>query len=138
MTTDVLFVNLGALAAIAWIVWFFWLSEKPQAVAALADGGFQEVYVRVRGGYDPDVIVLSSDRPVRLHFNRQETASCSEMLLFPDLDISRRLPTDETVTIELAPLAPGEYDFACQMGMLKGKLVVSDEGSAPLPAAEPA
>jgi len=133
MATDVIFVNLGALAAIAWIVWYFWLSEKPQAVAALAESGFQEVYVRVRGGYDPDRIVLSPDRPVRLHFNRQETASCSEMLLFPDFDISRRLPTDETVTIELDPLAPGEYDFACQMGMLKGKLVVSESEPAAAP-----
>jgi len=132
MATDAILVNVAALLTIVWIVWYFWLSEKPQVVAALADGGFQEVYIRVRGGYDPDFIVLSPDRPARLHFNRQETASCSEMVLFPDFDISRRLPTDETVTIELDRLEPGEYDFACQMGMLKGKLVVSDgEGADP-------
>ena len=27
------------------------------------------------------------------------------------------------LTIELTPEEPGEYDFACQMGMLRGKLV---------------
>ncbi|MFV1986897.1 MAG: cupredoxin domain-containing protein [Gemmatimonadota bacterium] len=127
MATDVILVNVAALATIAWIVWYFWLSESSEAIAVVSDEGVQEVYVRVRGGYDPDMIVVSPGRPTRLHFNRQETAACSEMVLFPDLDISRRLPTDETVTIEIDPLQPGEYEFACQMGMLRGKLVVSEE-----------
>jgi plastocyanin domain-containing protein len=28
------------------------------------------------------------------------------------------------VTIELLPEKPGTYEFACQMGMLRGRLVV--------------
>lgn len=127
MATDVILVNLAALGTIAWIVWYFWLSERPGAVAAAGGSGLQEVFIRVRGGYDPDLIVLSPERPTRLHFNRQETAACSEMVTFPDFDISRRLPTGETVTIDLDPLAPGEYGFACQMGMLRGKIVVPDD-----------
>ncbi len=130
MATDVLLVNLGALAAIAWIVWYFWLSGKPQVAAALAEGSVQEVFVKVRGGYDPDLILLAPGRPSRLHFNRQETAACSEMVVFPDFEISRRLPTGETITIELDPLEPGRYDFACQMGMLRGKLIVTNGGEA--------
>jgi plastocyanin domain-containing protein len=81
--------------------------------------------VRVKGGYDPDVIVVDSGRPVRLHFDRQETASCSEMVVFPDFDVSRRLPAGELVTIELTPEAPGEYEFSCQMGMLRGRLIAN-------------
>lgn len=126
MATDVILVNLAALGTVASIIWYFWLSEKPRAVAAVAGGGHQEVFIRVRGGYDPDLIVLSPDRPARLHFSRQETAACSEMVTFPDFGISRRLPTGETVTIELDALATGEYGFACQMGMLRGKVVVTD------------
>ncbi len=83
--------------------------------------------MRVKGGYDPDLIVVEAGRPVRLHFNRQETASCSEMVVFPDFEVSRALPTGETVTIELEAPAPGEYEFACQMGMLRGRLVVANE-----------
>ncbi len=30
----------------------------------------------------------------------------------------------QPVIIELTPDKPGEYDFACQMGMLRGKLIV--------------
>lgn len=130
MSADVLLVNLVALATIAWIVWYFWLSEPRAARAAIGSGGIHEVFVRVKGGYDPDLIVLEAGRPARLHFQRQETAACSEMVLFPDLGISRKLPTGERVTIELGPQEPGEYPFACQMGMLRGRLVVTGDGRA--------
>lgn len=127
MTLDVIAVNVAAVATIVWIVWFFWLSEKEGTRAALGVTGIQEVFVRVKGGYDPDVIVLDAGRPARLHFNRQETAACSEMVVFPDFDISRELPANETVTIDLEALKAGQYDFACQMGMLKGMIVAVDE-----------
>lgn len=77
---------------------------------------------------EPDLVVVEAGRPVRLLFNRQETAACSEMVLFPDFDISRELPAGETVSIELPAPPPGEYEFACQMGMLRGKLVATENG----------
>lgn len=61
---------------------------------------------------------------MRLHFTRQETASCSEMVLFPDFHKSAKLPPGERVSIEFTPEKPGAYDFQCQMGMLRGNLIV--------------
>ena len=52
------------------------------------------------------------------------TAACSEMVVFPDVDRSATLPTSEAVAIELLWEKPGAYGFACQMGMLRGKLIV--------------
>lgn len=127
MTTSSLLVNLAAAGTIGWIVWYFWLSAKPSVRAAVARSGAQEVYIRVKGGYDPSLIVVEAGKPLRLHFNRQETAACSEMVMFPDFDVSRTLPAGETVTIELEPQTPGEYEFSCQMGMLRGKLVVTGD-----------
>lgn len=124
MTIDVLLVDLAAVAVVGWIVWYFWLSEKEETLAAVGAGGIQEIHVRVKGGYDPDLVVAEAGRPVRLLFNRQETAACSEMVQFPDFEISRHLPSGETVAIDIEDPAPGEYEFACQMGMLRGKLVV--------------
>jgi plastocyanin domain-containing protein len=126
MSPDVLLVDLAALATVAWIVWYFWLSEREAVAAATGAGGVQEVHVRVKGGYDPDLVVVEAGRPVRLLFNRQETAACSEMVQFPDFGVSRQLPAGETVAVELEGPEPGEYEFACQMGMLRGKLVVKD------------
>jgi plastocyanin domain-containing protein len=80
--------------------------------------------VIVRGGYTPDVIVVEHGKPVRLSFRRDETASCSEMVVFPDFNKSATLPEGEVVPIEFLPEEPGEYEFHCQMGMLRGKLIV--------------
>jgi plastocyanin domain-containing protein len=46
------------------------------------------------------------------------------MVLLPDFGKSIPLPTGKTVAVEFLPDKPGEYEFACQMGMLRGKLIV--------------
>ncbi len=61
---------------------------------------------------------------MRLNFRREETSACSEMVLFPDFNKSAKLPTGATVPIEFLPEQPGAYEFACQIGMLRGKLIV--------------
>lgn len=117
-------VNFVGLTAIAWIVAYFWLYRK-RGVAAAEVRGLQEVNIKVKGGYDPDVIVVKRGRPVRLHFNRQESALCSEMVVFDKINKSARLPEGETVTVEFTPEQVGEIPFQCQMGMLRGKVVVT-------------
>jgi plastocyanin domain-containing protein len=124
MPLDKLLVTLGGVGAIAFIVWFFWLWRKEGVQAATTSSGYQEALILVKGGYTPDVIVVERGRPVRLHFRREETAACSEMVIFGDFNKSAKLPTGETVAIELMPDKPGEYEFACQMGMFRGRLIV--------------
>ncbi len=124
MTPDKIIVTLSGLAAIVFIVWFFWLVKKPGVKAALTGSGYQEAMVLVKGGYTPDVIVVERGKPVRLNFVRAESASCSEMVLFPDFKKSAQLPEGETVAVELMPDKAGEFEFQCQMGMLRGKLIV--------------
>jgi plastocyanin domain-containing protein len=48
------------------------------------------------------------------------------MVLLPDFNKSAQLPTGEKVSIEFVPNEPGEFEFTCQMGMLRGKLIVED------------
>ena len=124
MTPDKVLVTLGGLAAIGFIVWFFWLVKKHGVKAALTSGGYQEAVVLVKGGYTPDVILVERGRPVRLSFVRTESAACSEIVMFPDFNKSAKLPEGEAVPIELLPDKAGEYEFQCQMGILRGKLIV--------------
>jgi len=124
MTPDKMFVTFGGLAAIGFIIWFFWLVKKPGTKAVLTSSGYQEAMVLVKGGYTPDVIVVERGRPVRLNFVRTESAACSELVMFPDFNKSAELPEGETVAVELLPDKAGEYEFQCQMGMLRGKLIV--------------
>ncbi|MCL1693620.1 MAG: cupredoxin domain-containing protein [Actinomycetia bacterium] len=88
-------------------------------------GGVQEAFVVVKGGYSPDTIQVEVGRPVRLMFNRQESSPCSEKVALDAFGVSADLPEGETVPIEFTPTTPGDYEFACQMGMLRGKVIVT-------------
>lgn len=124
MSPDQIAVTISGVVAIAGVAWFFWGPRGAGVTAALTSSGRQEAMILVKGGYTPDVIVVDRGRPVRLVFRREETAACSEMVLFPDFDRSAKLPEGEEVPVEFVPEEPGEYEFSCQMGMLRGKLVV--------------
>jgi plastocyanin domain-containing protein len=117
-------VILSGIVLTVLIAWYFWFAPKAQTRVAVSASGFQNVAVTVKGGYTPDVIVVQKGRPVRLTFTRQESAACSEQVLFPDFNKSSPLPEGEPTTIEFTPDKAGEYGFQCQMGMLRGKLIV--------------
>jgi len=118
-------VNLIGFGLIALIVWYFWLSKPAAAKAAATVGGVQEAFIVVKGAYSPNRIQVEAGRPVRLMFNRQESDPCSEKVVLDAFGVSADLPEGETVPVEFTPDAPGEYEFACQMGMLRGTVVVT-------------
>lgn len=90
-----------------------------------------DLYVRVHDGYHPAVLYALADRPLRIHFLREETAACSEQVVFPTFGKNVMLPTGTPVVVELPPADPGRYEFTCAMNMLHGTLVVwSSTGGA--------
>ena len=124
MTPDRWIVTITALTLIAFIVWFFWLKRSTGFRATETSGGYQEAMILVKGGYTPDTIIVRSGRPLRLNFRREETAACSDKVIFDDFQKSAELPTGQTVAVELLPKEPGEFGFACPMGMFRGRLIV--------------
>src|SRR3990172_5857728 len=82
------------------------------------------VRVTVRGGYQPSVVYGRVGEPLSIVLSREETASCSEHVVFPDFGRGGRVPPFEDVSLELVPEHAGEYEFTCQLGMLRGRLVV--------------
>jgi plastocyanin domain-containing protein len=123
MAFDQILVTVGGIALSAAVAWYFWFSER-KGVRIAATGGVQEVLIKVRGGYSPDVIVVEAGKPLRLNFRREETAACSEQVLFPEFGKQATLTPFKTIPVELTPQKPGEYHFQCGMGMLRGKLIV--------------
>ncbi len=116
-------VDIGGFVLIVFVAWYFWFSKKKGETIGLT-GGVQQASVVVKGGYTPDVIVVKAGKPVRLVFERRESSPCSERVIFKDFDVSKLLPEGEKVPIEFTPDKPGEYEFGCQMGMFKGRLIV--------------
>lgn len=125
MTTAQVLVTLGGAALIPLIFcYFFWSARDVVRAAPSVGGGVQQIRVQVRGGYDPDVLVLEAGRPVRIDFYRAETSECSEEVVLGDFGIRRALPAFRTTAVEFVPERPGEHVFTCGMGMMRGKIVV--------------
>jgi plastocyanin domain-containing protein len=136
VTVAQLTVTAVGIVAIVWVLWYFLFSSNP-AVAAVVSDGVQEVRVIVKGGYTPDTIVVQAGKPVRLQFYRDETADCSERLVFENFGVDVALPAFQTTPVEFTPIAAGEFPFRCGMNMLKGVVVVEPAGRDREPAASP-
>jgi plastocyanin domain-containing protein len=116
-------VVVAGILLIGLVLWYFF-GEREAVSAQVNESGLQEIKVTVKGGYSPDVIVVRQGKPVQLQFYRDETASCSEQVIFGDFGIAKDLPAFKTTPIEFTPDKPGEFTFACGMNMMRGKLIV--------------
>ncbi len=122
--TAKLIVTVFGVLLIVLVNWYFFFSRKKSASADVKEEGIQEVKIIVKGGYDPDFIVVKKGIPVRLDFYRDETDDCSDTIVFGDFKIRTPLPAFKTTAIEFTPEKEGEYVFTCGMGMMRGKLIV--------------
>ncbi len=128
-------VTLAALAGIGWVNWYFFVAERGSVHAVAAGGAsrsserisaasaVQSATITVHGGYDPSTIRVRAGQPVSLVFDRQETSSCSEEIVFPDFGLRKFLPAHERTTITVTPPTAGTYEFTCGMSMLHGRLI---------------
>ncbi len=127
-------VILAGLGLIGWVNWYFFLAGRATSVAigtlaSTAAAGSSpststaQVTVVVDGGYSPSTIRVKAGEPVRLAFDRRDTGSCSEEIVFPDFNIRRFLPTGQTTIVDITPPAPGRYEFMCGMSMLRGAVI---------------
>jgi len=132
-------VIVGGVAAIVWVNWYFFFAERATAVAAspsvssdapigggVGDTAPSQVEITVDGGYSPSAVRVKSGRPVRLVFDRRDTSSCSEEVVFPDFGVRKFLPSGRRTVIEVTPKNPGTYEFMCGMSMLRGRLIAEE------------
>lgn len=116
-------VVVGGIILIAVVLWYFF-GERERVAARAGAEGVQEIDIKVQGGYSPDVVVVRAGQPVRLNFYRDETASCSDRVIFGDFHIARELPAFKITPVEFTPESAGEFTWTCGMNMLRGKLIV--------------
>ena len=126
---DILVLVIGA-ALIVGELWYFLGPRRDGAKPARKQGGVQEVRVVVKDGYEPSTIFVEAGRPVRLLFYRDETAACSERVVFGSLGIDVALPAFETTPVAFTPQQPGDYPFRCGKDVLKGRVVAQVGGSS--------
>ena len=120
------FVIAGGVALIAAINWWFFAGVHGGVARGTTTAGVQELSIVVAGGYAPSMIAVKAGRPVRLHFDRQETDSCSAEVVIPAFGVKKFLPPFETTVVEFTPTSPGSFELSCGMGMLHGRIVVEE------------
>lgn len=114
-------VNIIGLLLIVFIIWWFWLS-KPKAITAVTN----LIEIKIKNGvYDPALIQVKAKEPITLRFIREDGSACAETISFADLHISKILPLNVPTDIQLFLPKAGEYEFTCQMGMYRGKLIAA-------------
>ena len=108
------------------------------AIAVVAGGAFvfvtdtveahtRTVKIRVdKNGFSPSSIEVEPDHKLNLVFNRADDDNCGNVVVFPKLKISKKLPVGKDVIVSFIPSASGQITFACGMGMYKGSIVVTD------------
>ena len=111
------------------LAWALVAARRRRPAATPAPGQVRRI--RIDGDYRPAEIHVRAGEPARLIFRREETAPCSERVVFPDYGLSVMLPPFEDVAVDLPASEPGEHEFTCQMEMLHGKLVVDRRPARP-------
>jgi plastocyanin domain-containing protein len=117
-------ILIAGVAAIAWVNWYFFMAPKAAVVARTATNGSQEVIITVEGGYSPSVVRVKQGVPVRLVFDRKEKSPCSDEVVISEFGVRRFLRPFEQTVIEFTPAEAASYEFACGMGMLRGRIEV--------------
>jgi plastocyanin domain-containing protein len=113
--------NIIGILVIAFIIWWFWLA-KPKAKPT-AQNDIVEVIVE-NGVYSPSIIEASKGQPLTLRFLRRDPSPCAEKVFFSALNVNADLPINEPKDIQLTVNTPDSYEFTCQMGMYRGKLLI--------------
>lgn len=114
-------VNVIGLLLIGGIVWWFWFSKPRDNLTQIEN----LIEIKVKDGvYTPAYIQARVNRPITLRFIREDANPCAEVVVFASLNISQQLPLGKSTDIHLMLENVGEYDFTCQMGMYRGKLII--------------
>jgi plastocyanin domain-containing protein len=98
-----------------------------QASATPAKGvkGVQVVELTVtKDGFVPSTVTVKHGKPVKLVVTRKVEKTCVTDIVSKELGVNQALPLDKPVTVKVTPREPGEYRFACAMGMVGGTLKV--------------
>jgi plastocyanin domain-containing protein len=105
--------------------------QRPETTPAVetsavqtSETAVQEHTIEVAGDFTPPSVTLKAGQPARLHFRRGDKASCADEIVFPDLNIRKKLAVNETVTIDVPAQQARTLSFACGMNMMKGTVVV--------------
>ena len=97
-------------------------AEKTLSEAKIPDGAFKIVVSK--DGFTPQEISYKKGQPLKLAFIRIDEENCGNEIVIKELNIKKKLPVGEVVTVDIPTDKAGEINFACVNNMSKGKIVI--------------
>jgi plastocyanin domain-containing protein len=109
------FLLLSAIAIVA--------CEKKPAAGALPPGAV--AVTADDHGFSPSSVSFKKGAPASLVFTRTTDDTCAKEVVIPDLKITKELPKNQPVAIEIPTDTAKTLTFQCGMGMYKSSIVVN-------------
>lgn len=97
-------------------------TEKMLSEIKIPEGAFKIVVSK--DGFAPQEISYKKGQLLKLAFVRLDDDNCGSEIVFKDLNIRKKLPVGEVVTVDVPTDKAGEINFTCGMDMMKGKIVI--------------
>lgn len=116
-------VNVIGIVLIAMILWWFIFFRQRSTTI---ENNIVTITVN-NGVYEPAIIEAPLNESITLRFRRLDPSPCAAIVQFKQLEVSHELPMNTTQDIKLKLDKPGDYEFTCQMGMYRGKLIISSK-----------
>ena len=75
-------------------------------------------------GFEPSTVDVEPGTPVVLKVTRKTDSTCATQIKIDSKKITKDLPLNKTVSIDIGKLEKGEIRFGCGMDMITGKIFV--------------
>lgn len=75
-------------------------------------------------GFEPSTIDVKPGTSVTLKVTRKTDATCATQIKIPSKKITKDLPLNKPVSIDIGKLEKGEIRFGCGMDMITGQIFV--------------
>lgn len=75
-------------------------------------------------GFEPSSVDVKPGTPVILKVTRKTDSTCATQIKIDAKKITKELPLNKTVTVNVGKLEKGEIRFGCGMDMITGKINV--------------